>query len=370
MDKDANSEILIQSELTVKAAKKELNKTLDYSIDSLKELEVLIQHVRNHIVKLKREGKQTEQTIQRASISIGGYLGEVIRRHHGGNWVAKNAIMKTLVINGQEVSPILYVYQRLSKDSEYSLENYWSDIHRMLYPLEKIEKEHPVPEAPKKTSSNLMGDKRFMIGALLSTVVLCIFAILGIAIKNSNSARTPSTITPRSAVTRIHKTPTSPIIRIEPINYLQNLPGGFAVDDSINSNDETLEDGTRYFDVVLINRQAVNPGDLVNVQYLVAIFPDESKAVSTYYQFILDLEGKDGVLDSEINIAGTDDSAMYLSYEDNNIVQGQYISRVKNIMITTIGLSTYDPQTVTNVFLQVFMVDVLELHNLGINNTR
>ena len=88
MPNEPNSEILTASEFAVKAAKKACNKTLDYSIDSFEDLEAFIQHVKSHFKKLKNEGKLTEQTVQRASVSIGGYLGEVIRRHHGGTWIS------------------------------------------------------------------------------------------------------------------------------------------------------------------------------------------------------------------------------------------------------------------------------------------
>src|SRR5574341_715020 len=127
---EPNSEILAASELAVKGAKQELNRTLDYSIDSFKDLEALIQLVKNRFTKMEKEGKLTEQIIQSASISIGAYLGEVIRRKIGGTWIAKNPPTEVLVINGHEFSPILYAFERLTKDVNYSLEWYYSDVNR------------------------------------------------------------------------------------------------------------------------------------------------------------------------------------------------------------------------------------------------
>jgi hypothetical protein len=137
MTTDINTEILKESEYTVKTAKKELGKTLDYSVTSLKDLDLLIEHVKNHFLNLKSEGKLSDQTIQKASVSIGCYLGEVIRRAYEGTWTAKNAILKTLVLSGKEVSPIRYIFDRLNRDSDYSLDKYWSDIEQMIYPQEK-----------------------------------------------------------------------------------------------------------------------------------------------------------------------------------------------------------------------------------------
>ena len=96
MTTDINTDILKESEYTVKTAKKELGKTLEYSVNSLKDLDLLIEHVKNYFLNLKNEGKFTDQTIQRASVSIGCYLGEVIRRAYGGTWTAKNTFLKPL----------------------------------------------------------------------------------------------------------------------------------------------------------------------------------------------------------------------------------------------------------------------------------
>ena len=128
MTTDINVDILKESEYTVKTAEKELGKNLDYSVNSLKDLELLIEYVRHQFLNLRNEGKLTDQTIQSASVSLGLYLGEVIRRAYGGTWTAKNENLKVLGINGEEVSPILYIYERLNKDSQYSLEHYLSDI--------------------------------------------------------------------------------------------------------------------------------------------------------------------------------------------------------------------------------------------------
>jgi hypothetical protein len=189
MPNEPNSDILTAAELAIKGAKKELNKTLDYSIDSFKDLEAFVQHVKNRLSNLKLEGKLTEQIIQRASMSIGAYLGEIIRRHHGGTWISKNPIMKALVINGQEFSPILYIFQRLTKDSNYGLESYWSDVHQKLYPQEKIEDKPPITETPKKTVNSFVGNRGLIIGGAIGLAVLCFIGILAVTIY-SNIKRT------------------------------------------------------------------------------------------------------------------------------------------------------------------------------------
>lgn len=371
MPNDPRTEILAASALAVKAAKKELNRNLDYSVNSLKDLESLLQHVKSHFSDMKKEGKLTEQIVQRASISIGGYLGEVIRRRYGGTWIAKNDIMKTLVIDGQEISPILYVFNRLTKEAGYGLDKYLYDINQKLQHPEVFENKPLVSETPKKAVRSL-GENTglFTGGGIVGIVVLCIVGILSLAIY-SIFARIPPAITPHPTATRIRATSTPSLITREPINYLQNLPSGYVVSDSIEPRDKTLNDGTRLFDIALTNRQAFNHGDLVSVQYFITIYTSESKATSEYYKYLLGLkEEENGVLDSEIEIEGTDASAAYMApLNGDNIVAVQYTSRVKNIMVTTVGLSTYAPEAVTDSFLKAVMTELAELHRLAIDNT-
>jgi hypothetical protein len=380
--------MLRTSEIIVKAAQQEFNQTLDYSIDSFKDLEALIQYVRARSMKLKNEGELSEQTIQSASVSIGAYLGEVIRRHYGGNWIATNAVMKILIINGQEFSPILYAFQRLAQDSDYSLEKYWSDIHQELSPEEKTEDETPVLEVQERTTEHRKGNRNLItVGA----IVLGLLLVIGLSIspiKYGNAIRIPPTSTPRPPAIRIPVTSTLSLISSPslisstslittpslivkaPSNYLQNLPSGYVVNDSIPPKDTTLEDGTRAFDIALTNKQALNHGDPVSARYLITFYQNETTSASEYYRYLVDLNGqKNAVLDGEVNIDGTDASAMYLSFTEDKTMMGQYTSRIKNVIVTTVGITIFDPQTVNEAFLKSFMADVLKIHMLAVEHT-
>ncbi len=373
---DPNSEILRTSETIVKAAKQEFNQTLDYSIDSFKNLEALIQYVKARFIQLKNEGKLSEQTIQSASVSIGAYLGEVIRRHYGGNWIATNAVMKILIINGQEFSPILYVFRRLAQDSDFSLEKYWWDIDQELSPQEKTEDQKPVLEVHERTIHRRKGNRNLTTVGAIVLGLLCIIGLSISSIKYGNATQIPPTSTPRPPATRspVTSTPllisTPSLIMKEPSNYLQNLPSGYVVNDSILPKDITLDDGSRAFDIALTNKQALSQGDLVSAQYLITFYKNETTSASEYYKYLVDLNGqKNAVLDSELDIDGTDDSAMYLSFKEDKTMMGQYTSRIKNVIVTTVGITIFDPQTVTEAFLKSFMADVLKIHILAIEHT-
>ena len=143
------------------------------------------------------------------------------------------------------------------------------------------------------------------------------------------------------------------------------------VNDSIPPKDITLADGTRAFDIALTNKQALNPGDLVSAQYLITFYPSETTSASAYYKYLVDLNGqKNAVLDSEVKIDGTDASTMYLSFKEDKTMRGQYTSRIKNVIVITVGITTFDPQTVTEAFLKSFTAEVLKIHMLAIEHTQ
>jgi hypothetical protein len=182
MTQDPNAEMVAASDFIVGIARKQLGESLDYSVESFKNLEAFIQHVKSQLSHLKKEGKLTEQTMQNASVSIGAYLGEVIRRHHGGDWVAKNAVMRTLVINGQEFSPILYIFQRLAKASAYGLENYWSDIDKKLYPAATSTDEPSVAAIPTGIINKSTEKTSLRTLVIIAVGALCIIGMFSVII--------------------------------------------------------------------------------------------------------------------------------------------------------------------------------------------
>lgn len=186
---NSNNNIQSSAEYTVQIAKKELGKTLDYSANSLKDLDALIEHVKKHFSRLIQEGKLSDQIVQRASTSIGAYLGEVIRKHYGGTWVAKNAVMKTLVINKEEISPVHYIFQRLTQNSDYGLEKYWFDISQKVKPQNKDGASKVFSEFPEKELSPSVGrndNKLLLIGGI---VILAIICLTGVAVTMSSNIK-------------------------------------------------------------------------------------------------------------------------------------------------------------------------------------
>jgi hypothetical protein len=276
-----------------------------------------------------------------------------------------------LIINDQEFSPVLYIFQRLVKNLDDSLEKYWSEINQKLQPQEEFEDQLPVSETSKKRTNRLTGNRSLLVGGIIGLAVLSILGIVGIKKYSNTTTILPTipTITSQPAATNIPGASAPSIIKEEPIDFLPDLPDGFDIDPSIDQVDTILDNGTRLFSIGFINRLALNHGDIVNVVYFIKFYPSEAEAISEYRKYLGSLEAQGGGLDSEIGVEGTDASAVYLTLQDDHVATGQYISRIKNVMLTTIGLTVYDPQTINESFLKGFTANVAKFHLLGIYKT-
>lgn len=186
----SNNDVASAAEDAVKVAKQALGKTLDYSVNSLQDLDALIEHVKKQFVVLTKEGKLTEKTVQRATISMGSYFGEVIRRSYGGIWIEKNAVMKTLVIKDIEFSPLSYVFQRLIKNSEYTLENYWADLSRKLQSQDNPRDYKTPTEVDRKNTPPVSSKKgnRWLLVAVGIAGILCVVGVLAVIAYSSIKA--------------------------------------------------------------------------------------------------------------------------------------------------------------------------------------
>jgi len=227
----------------------------------------------------------------------------------------------------------------------------------------------PVPTPSKKAPSGWLP---ISIVGIIVGMLFCI--VIGVALSSRMNIFQPAPTPTLIAPTRISPTrtpqpsPTPSIFTGDPVKYLPNLPDNYDIDYAIPNVNTTLQDGTVLFSIGFKNRDAVLYGDIVSVVYYINIYPSEAKATSEYRKYVSNLgNNSKGTLDSDIKIEGADASVMYIEPQGNNIVLGQYVSRVKNIFISTMGLTTYDPQNVTEAFIKTVMANVSKVHILGIN---
>ena len=92
-EKDMNKEMAVTAEEAVRTAKEQFGITLDYSENSVKNVEEILTRIYKqlhpNIFKHLFGGGQepiTEQQLEEITHLWGAYIGEVIRRHQGGSW--------------------------------------------------------------------------------------------------------------------------------------------------------------------------------------------------------------------------------------------------------------------------------------------
>jgi hypothetical protein len=100
--------------------------TLDFSVESVESLEQYVMEL--HDFFLTPECTWTEQMKWSAALTLGGYLGEVIRRVHGGAWQAGTINNPQLVIGQVEITPPEKVMKHLMNGIGDHLGHYYRTI--------------------------------------------------------------------------------------------------------------------------------------------------------------------------------------------------------------------------------------------------
>jgi hypothetical protein len=69
----------------------------------------------------------SEEAIQKTARVWGSYLGELMRRKWGGEWVVSGTDIK-LIIRGKSYSPFQHIYQRITIGQQYDTNKYFASI--------------------------------------------------------------------------------------------------------------------------------------------------------------------------------------------------------------------------------------------------
>jgi hypothetical protein len=130
------------AETAVQAARERFQVELDYSPESVKTLDRLLERVapafRLHwLLKLTGSGIPAEQTWRMAHV-WGAYLGVTMQRSLGGKWALENVAGQEGVIaldlGAVKAFPVDQVYLRLTKGRKHSLWSYFEEQRRRLNP--------------------------------------------------------------------------------------------------------------------------------------------------------------------------------------------------------------------------------------------
>jgi len=112
---------------------------LDYSEASLQQVEQMMtvlhnDRARNWFLRLLRPGP-TEEEVRQVALLLGAYIGEVIRRHHGGQWTINRRLglqLLPLITHGVSTDPLSQVYQRLAYGAGEDVWSYYQVLRSEL----------------------------------------------------------------------------------------------------------------------------------------------------------------------------------------------------------------------------------------------
>ena len=110
---------------------REFNVHLDYSENSLQEVEHLLGRLHDDM------SKSDANKIEGMAKIWGGYFGEVVRRHFGGEWSiekypAGDFLIVTLNVNGARLFPSMKVHKRLTQGSGEDIWNFYQSVRAKL----------------------------------------------------------------------------------------------------------------------------------------------------------------------------------------------------------------------------------------------
>jgi len=147
---NTNIEMKQAADYAVRMAKKRFGQELDYSEDSLFILEKLVEQACQQFGKRNGGGEASTNAINHTAIVWGSYLGEVMHRKWGGDWIIGKESNRSMVINDTYFSPINYVYQRITGQFQDNVKQYFDEIASKL-------SSKPINFVQLQTSNNKKG---------------------------------------------------------------------------------------------------------------------------------------------------------------------------------------------------------------------
>lgn len=122
--------IVAQSQLAIQTAKLTFDESLDFSSDSLDQVERIMSKLHKQATEPGAD-KLTEQQVAELSTVWGIYVGEVIRRYYGGQWAMVGGV-PDLTLGGKNASPLDKVRKRITGGPMDNLKYYFTSIMKVL----------------------------------------------------------------------------------------------------------------------------------------------------------------------------------------------------------------------------------------------
>ena len=123
--------IVAQSQLAIKTGKLQFGESLDFSSESLEQVERIMSALHKQVKEGTPDRKLSDDQITELSKLWGIYVGEVIRRYYGGQWSLADGV-PDLVLGGRNASPLAKVRKRIVDGPMDNLKYYFTSIMKVL----------------------------------------------------------------------------------------------------------------------------------------------------------------------------------------------------------------------------------------------
>ena len=124
--------LVAQAQTAVKTAKLEWQESLDFSDDSLDAIERIMSKLHAREKQTPPGGGFTEEQLTQASKMWGAYVGEVIRRQYGGQWLTAADGALQLALSGTTAHPVSKVRNRIVNGPADNIRFYFAAIAKAL----------------------------------------------------------------------------------------------------------------------------------------------------------------------------------------------------------------------------------------------
>ena len=207
-------------------------------------------------------------------------------------------------------------------------------------------------------SKRIAGMKMWQIStlAILGVITLFIISLFISWIISFNNQPIPEQLSQKISPTKTSSRPiSSPISTSDPDLYLQDInsyvpdmPYGYTIDPSLSWEETEMKDGGKLMSVTYVNRDAPY-GQFQGVIYRILVFMT-TNAASSYFEShsnnlineaIKDKDHYQDVFPIEV-FPEIEEAFTILRVGENMIVQSELVMRAKNVVIGTVGLTTFD----------------------------
>ena len=122
-----------QAQIAVKTARTKWDLELDFTPESLTNVDAVLGQLHDALKSAPPEQRPSEKQLEGASIMWGIYVGEVVRRHYGGQWeVSKPDGILQLVIGQARLFPVRKVQKRITEGPGDNVAFYFSAMKTVL----------------------------------------------------------------------------------------------------------------------------------------------------------------------------------------------------------------------------------------------